>query len=194
VLVAVAAAVAALICTAQLATPWPAVPVLELALVEAPSAVCARRPWPRQACCATDPLTGLTPLACARPAPAPAGFDDPEVMAAVNEIAANPASMKKHEKNPKVGCALPPLLPCDMTCVGPFQAGPPASRRYVSHMGGPVACMACRASAVLLIGLPGQAAGNGAALSPGMATACERGPPAPATPCRWSSSMRPWGR
>ncbi len=32
-----------------------------------------------------------------------AAFDDPEVMAAVNDVAANPSHMKKYEKNPKVG-------------------------------------------------------------------------------------------
>jgi hypothetical protein len=47
------------------------------------------------------------PLLTPRPAAAlhpPAGFEDPEVMAAVNEIAADPSSMRKHQKNPKV-CA-----------------------------------------------------------------------------------------
>ena len=31
-----------------------------------------------------------------------AGFDDPEVMRAVSEVAANPASMSKYQKNAKV--------------------------------------------------------------------------------------------
>jgi hypothetical protein len=31
-----------------------------------------------------------------------AGYDDPEVMAAVNEVARDPAAFKKHANNPKV--------------------------------------------------------------------------------------------
>ena len=35
-----------------------------------------------------------------------AGFDDPDVMRAVNDIAKNPANLQKYQANPKVSCLL----------------------------------------------------------------------------------------
>ena len=49
--------------------------------------------------------------------PRPPGFDDPEVMAAVNDIAANPQAVQKYRSNKKVGAARPIafLLSCMFT-------------------------------------------------------------------------------
>lgn len=45
-----------------------------------------------------------------------AGFDDPEVMAAVNDVAQNPQNMKKYQNNPKVryewSLYLSPVIAC----------------------------------------------------------------------------------
>ena len=55
------------------------------------------------ACAVPNPCACAVPLeALLLPTLPTAGFDDPEVMRAVNDIAANPQNFKKYQKNEKV--------------------------------------------------------------------------------------------